>query len=131
MFNKVIIGNGGILRFIFDYYKDQKRCDKAVDNYSHALKTAPDCFKPQAVGTHPSAIQFVSEDGKTQETFDKVVDTCPFVFTFVPDQYVTQEIYDKLVSKESFMLTLNLFLVGLLQVRLLKNVIMLYFLMMI
>ena len=116
MFNKVIIENGGILKFIFDCYKDQKMCDKAVDNYSHALKTASDCFKTQAFGTYPSAIQFVSEGGKTQETFDKVVDTCPFVFAFVPDRYMTQEMYEMLVSKESFMLTLNLFLVGLLLV---------------
>lgn len=70
----------------------------------------------KAAVTHPSAIQFVSEDGKTQETFDKVVDTCPFVFAFVPDRYMTEEMYEMLVSKESFMLTLNLFLVGLLLV---------------
>ena len=41
MFNKVIIGNGGILRFNFECYKDHKMCDKAVDNYSHALRLLP------------------------------------------------------------------------------------------
>ena len=32
MFDKVITGNVGMLEFIFDYYKEQKIFDKAVDN---------------------------------------------------------------------------------------------------
>ena len=41
-------------------------CDKAVDNYSHALKFVPDGYKTQemcikAVNDHPSTIQFVPE----------------------------------------------------------------------
>ena len=48
-------------------------CDKAVDNYSYALKFVSDCYKPQkncnkAVGTYPSAMQFVPECYKSQET---------------------------------------------------------------
>ena len=37
MCDKVIIENCGMLGFIPDYYKDKNSCDKAVDNYSHAL----------------------------------------------------------------------------------------------
>ena len=47
-------------------------CDKAVDNYPHALKLVLNCFKTQklcdkAVNTYPSTIQFVSECYNTQE----------------------------------------------------------------
>ena len=34
----------------------------------------------KAVGTYPSAAQFVSECYKSQEMCDKAVDSCPFVF---------------------------------------------------
>ena len=40
---KVIKENGRMLRFIPYCYKDQKICDKGIDNYSHALRFAPDC----------------------------------------------------------------------------------------
>ena len=53
-------------------------CDKAVDNYYHALNfvcewcmTHAMCDK--AVDTHPSTIQFVPECYKTQEMCYKVV----------------------------------------------------------
>ena len=41
-------------------------CDKAVDNYPHALKFAPDCYITQkmcdkAVNTNDSTIQFVPD----------------------------------------------------------------------
>ena len=38
--------------------------DKAVDNYRHALKFAPDCYKTQKLcdkAVHPSTTQFVPE----------------------------------------------------------------------
>ena len=84
-------------------------CNKAVDNYSHALEFVPDCCKTQemcnkAVNTHTSAIQFVPECCKIQEMCVKAVDTCPFVFNSVPDQYETQEMCDEVVSEDSFML---------------------------
>ena len=39
--DKVIIENGGMLIFISDCYKN--KCDKAIDNYSHALRFVPNC----------------------------------------------------------------------------------------
>ena len=47
-------------------------CDKAVDNYHHALKFVCEWYMTQkmcdkAVDTHPSTIQFVPECYKTQE----------------------------------------------------------------
>ena len=33
--------------FTPDCYKDQKMCDKAVDNYTHALRFDPDYYKTQ------------------------------------------------------------------------------------
>ena len=58
----------------------------------------------KAVGTYPSAIQFVPECFKYHEICDKAVDTCPLVGDSVPGQYLTQEICDKVVSKEPFLL---------------------------
>ena len=39
-------------------------CDKAVDNYAHALQFVPNCYKIQkmcnkSVDTHASAMQFL------------------------------------------------------------------------
>ena len=53
-------------------------CDKAVDNYPHALKLVPDFYKTQkmcdkAVNTYRSTIQFVPECYKAQELCDKAV----------------------------------------------------------
>ena len=47
MCDKVFLRNGGILKLIPDNYKNQKICDKAVYNYSHALESIPDCFNTQ------------------------------------------------------------------------------------
>ena len=50
--------------FFPDCYENQKKCDKAVNNYFNAF--VPDCFKTQkmcdtAVDICPSAMQFVPE----------------------------------------------------------------------
>ena len=66
MCNKVIIENGGVLRFFPDCYKNRKMFDKAVDNYFYALELDPDCYK-------------------TQKICDKTVDACPIVFDSVRD----------------------------------------------
>ena len=36
---KVILENEGTLMFVIDWYKNQKLCNKAVDNYAHALES--------------------------------------------------------------------------------------------
>ena len=45
------------------------------------------CFKTRdkAVGIELSVIQFAPKYFKTQEMYDKAVNTCPFVFDFIPD----------------------------------------------
>ena len=50
-------------------------CNRAVDNYDHALENSNECRK-------------------TQEMCHEAVDTCPFVFDSIPDQYKTQEMRD-------------------------------------
>ena len=64
---KIILKNGGELRFIPDCCKNQKTCDKSFDTY-------------------PSPVQFVPECERytTQKMSDKAVDTCHFVFYSVP-----------------------------------------------
>ena len=78
------IENDKTLQFVRDQYKTQKMCDKAVDNYAHALEFAPDYYKTQKMcnktvntNTYLSTIIFVPECYKTQEIiYDKAVDAC-------------------------------------------------------
>ena len=55
-------------------------CNKAVDNYRHALK-------------------FVSECYKTNKICDKAVDSYPSTMKFVPECFMTQEICNKAVNR--------------------------------
>ena len=68
--------------------------NKAVYNYSHALRFVPVCCNTQKicnklVGTY-SAIQLVPECYKLQEIRDKTVDACTFAFDSVSDWYMTE-----------------------------------------
>ena len=47
MCGKGILENGGALNSVLDCYKNQRLCDKAVDNYTHGLKFVPGCYKTQ------------------------------------------------------------------------------------
>ena len=42
MCDKAILENGKLLNSVFDCYKDQEMCNKAVDNYPDALEFVPD-----------------------------------------------------------------------------------------
>ena len=60
-------------------------CDKAVDNYPHALKFPPDSYNTlkscdEAVNTYPSTIQFVPECCKTKDMCDQAVERCFLYF---------------------------------------------------
>ena len=65
-------------------------CNKAVNNYPHALEFVSEYFITQklsdkAVNTHPSIIKFVPECFITQEKCDKAVNRCFFVFHSISD----------------------------------------------
>ena len=47
-------------------------------------------------------MQFVPECYKSQEMFDKAVNTCRFVSDSVPDLYMSQERFDSVAPKEAF-----------------------------
>ena len=47
MCDKAILENGGTLKSISNYYKNQERCNKAVGNYPYALEFVPECYKSQ------------------------------------------------------------------------------------
>ena len=81
MCDKGILENGGTLESVPGCYKNQEMSNKAVDNYSHALKFVHNSYITQAicdktVNTHSSTIQFVPECCKTQEMCDKAVNKC-------------------------------------------------------
>ena len=43
MCDKAILENDGTLKSVADDYKNQEACNKAVYNYSYALKFIPEC----------------------------------------------------------------------------------------
>ena len=45
MYDKATLENGGTLKSVPYCYKNQEMCNKAVENYSHALEFVPECFK--------------------------------------------------------------------------------------
>ena len=42
MCNRAILENGGRLRSVLNRYMSQKMCNKAANNYAHALEFVPD-----------------------------------------------------------------------------------------
>ena len=66
MCDKVILENGGLIKFVADCYKNEKMCNKAINNYAHTLEFVPDYHK-------------------SQEMCDKDFDDCSFVFGSVVD----------------------------------------------
>ena len=84
-------------------------CDKAVDNYPHALQFVPDCYKAQkmcdkAVNTHLSTIQFILECYETQEMCDKALNRYFLIFNSIPDWYKTYEMCEIDASEDPFMI---------------------------
>ena len=68
-------------------------CNKAVNNYAHALKHVPEYQNTQqifnkAVNAFFYVIQIVPECNKGQKVCIKAVNICPLVFDSVYDQYV-------------------------------------------
>ena len=66
-------------------FLNQEICNKAVENYPHALEFVSECFMTQemcdkAVDTYPATIKYVPECHKTQEMCNKAVNRCFFVF---------------------------------------------------
>ena len=47
MCDKAILQNVGILESVPGPYKNQQMCDKAIDNYPHALKFVLGCYMTQ------------------------------------------------------------------------------------
>ena len=100
------------LKFVLDCYKSQQMCNKAVNNYPHALRFVPDCcmtqkMRDKAVNTHPSTIQSDSECYKTQEILIDVFlcliwifskDTCLILIVYCLDRYKSQRTCDEAVD---------------------------------
>ena len=47
MCDKAILENGGALKSVSDFYKNQEMCNKVVDNYPHTLEFVTECYKTQ------------------------------------------------------------------------------------
>ena len=72
-------------------------CNKAVDNFTHALKFVPARCKTKeifikVVDTHPSTIKYVHDPYKTQEISVKAFNTYFFVFDSVLNGYVSRNV---------------------------------------
>ena len=58
--------------------RNQEMCNKAVDNYHHALESVPEYYASQkmcykAVDTHPPTINYIPDFYKTQKICNKAV----------------------------------------------------------
>ena len=51
MCDKTVLQNGGILKSVLDFYKNQEMCNKAINNYPHALELVPECYNPPPKNT--------------------------------------------------------------------------------
>ena len=49
MFDKAILENDGTWSSVPDCCKNQKMCNKAADNYPHALEFVHECYKTQSM----------------------------------------------------------------------------------
>ena len=123
MYDKAILENGGPLKSVRDCYKNQQMCNKAVDNYPHALEFIPECFMIQrklsilillqynlflnAIGLKKCVMKllinlfmffYIPDRYKTQEMCDRIISDDPFSIRYVPDQYKTQQMCDKAVD---------------------------------
>ena len=47
MCNSVVLKNGGALKSVPNQSRSHDKCNKAVDNYAHALEFVPDLYKTQ------------------------------------------------------------------------------------
>ena len=70
MYDKIVLENGGMLKFVPDCYKNQAMCNKTDDNYAHALEFVSNSYKTQkmcnkSVNTSASEMQFAPECYKT------------------------------------------------------------------
>ena len=79
MCDKTILENCTTLKSAPDCYKNQELCNRAIDNYHHALDFVPDCYMTQemcdkVVYTHSS---------KTGKMCDKAFDKWFLVFSFL------------------------------------------------
>ena len=45
MCDKVILENAGTLKYNPDCYKNEKICNRAVENHLYALEFVPECYK--------------------------------------------------------------------------------------
>ena len=127
MCDKDFLENGGTLNFVPECYKNQEICNKAGDNYPHALVFVPECYDTQkmcdkAVDIHHNkynmflnAIRLkkcvikrlidvffvpdaIPDQYKTQKTCDIVVSVYPFLIIYCPDKYKTQRMCDEVVD---------------------------------
>ena len=47
MCDKAVLKNGGISKSVSDCYKNQEMCNKADNNYPHALEFVSECCRTQ------------------------------------------------------------------------------------
>ena len=61
MSDKLIPENGVLLKSRYDCYNNQKRCDKADNNYSHELEFVPENYKTEIMKNKVVPKQFVAK----------------------------------------------------------------------
>ena len=99
MCDKVILENGGMLKFIPDGYKNQTMCyNLLLIGLMHSNLSSVATCPTYPIKRYLSFCNTIS----SWDMCDKAVDTCLFVFDSVPDRYKTQKMCVKVVSQEPF-----------------------------
>ena len=99
-------------------------CGKAVNSHFSTMKFVPECLKLRnmcykAVHRYFFSIKSIPDQYKTQEISNIVVSLYPFFIVYCTDRYKTQRMCDEAANDSAA--ALNLFPLGLLQVKWLKT----------
>ena len=124
-----ILEKGGTLKSLSDCNKNQELCDKAIDNYSHALEFVLECYKTQemcdkAFNKRNFVFDSAPDQFKTKTMRDKIISDDPFKLKYGHDRYQTQQICDEAV--DDFLAALKFVHDWLLQIKWLKGFLLLY-----
>ena len=105
MSDKLIPENGVLLKSRYDCYNNQKRCDKADNNYSHELEFVPENYKTEimknkVVNNSQSALQFVPKQFVAKVIRHKkcMIKLLILMSKYCFDRYKTQLMWNKIVD---------------------------------
>ena len=105
MFDKAILENGGTLESVPDCHKNHQMCEKAIDDYHHALRFASNCYIIQKCVTKLPILIILQYSLfliaiRLDKCVIKQLINVSLHFFFVSDQYKTQEMCKRAIYED-------------------------------